>query len=243
MQPGLKETVIKQITTELADKGKNKGDARAGSLGALKALVAKFGATAECVVLPMLGAVLEALADKLKPVSMEAEKVVDAILASMSPHAVMGITPTVLAERDGKWQSNLGRAKMLKEMAEKFPKQMNRVLTSVMPVVSGLMWDTKPQVKDTAAEAMNKSARRRHAAKRAPQHNKIAAAPLSPLAPHFSPSFARLRVRIAFFISHRRVQQQGHYSVDPRHHQVHPPAGADERVRAQARRLRLRPGH
>jgi elongation factor 3 len=196
VQPGLKDTVIKQITTELADKGKNKGDARAGSLGALKALVAKFGATAECVVLPMLGAVLEALADKLKPVSMEAEKVVDAILASMSPHAVMGITPTVLAERDGKWQSNLGRAKMLKEMAEKFPKQMNRVLTSVMPVVSGLMWDTKPQVKDTAAEAMNKSARRRHAAKRAPQHNKIAhaAAPLSPLAPHFSPSSARLRV-------------------------------------------------
>ena len=199
MQPGLKDTVIKQITTELADKGKNKGDARAGSLGALKALVAKFGATAECVVLPMLGAVLEALAVAVLHIVLNILlirnrpgvrltqrdwKVVDAILASMSPHAVMGITPTVLAERDGKWQSNLGRAKMLKEMAEKFPKQMNRVLTSVMPVVSGLMWDTKPQVKDTAAEAMNKSARRRHAAKRAPQHNKIAhaAAPLSPLA-------------------------------------------------------------
>jgi hypothetical protein len=194
LQANLK--AIEQFKTELADKGKNKANARAGALRGMKALLDKFGNAAESAVLPLLGEVLEALADKIKPVCVEAGEFNTALMNSLSKHAVMSIVPTVLEERDGKWQSNLGRAKMLKEMAEKFPKQMNRVLTSVMPVVSGLMWDTKPQVKDTAAEAMNKSARRRHAAKRAPQHNKIAhaAAPLSPLAPHFSPSSARLRV-------------------------------------------------
>ena len=99
--------------------------------------------------------------------NIEATEFIEALMKTLSAHAVMSVVPIALEERDGKWQSNLGRAKMLKEMAEKFPKQMNRVLTSVMPVVSGLMWDTKPQVKDTAAEAMNKSARRRHAATRA----------------------------------------------------------------------------
>ena len=121
----------------------------------MKALCDKFGAAAESAVLPMLGPILEALADKLRPVSVEAEALYEAILASLSPHAVLGITPTILEERDGKWQSNLGRAKMLQAFGSKFPVQTNRVLTTVIPVVSGLMWDTKPQVKDAASEAIN----------------------------------------------------------------------------------------
>ena len=152
-QAGLK--AIDEFRANLADKGKSKANERAGSLRGMKALCDKFGAAAESAVLPMLGPILEALADKLRPVSVEAEALYEAILASLSPHAVLGITPTILEERDGKWQSNLGRAKMLQAFGSKFPVQTNRVLTTVIPVVSGLMWDTKPQVKDAASEAIN----------------------------------------------------------------------------------------
>jgi len=147
---------IDEFKTELADKGKNKANARAGAIRGMKALLEKFGATAESAVVPMLGAVLEALADKMKPVAVEAAEFNEALLKTLSPHAVMSIVPIVLEERDGKWQSNLGRAMMLGIMASKYPKHMNRVLTVAIPVVSGLMWDTKPAVKDAAAETMNK---------------------------------------------------------------------------------------
>jgi len=153
---GFKDTVIAQIKTELADKGKNKANNRAGALRAARALCEKFGATAESIVLPLLGETLEALADKLKPVSVEAEKLHLAITAKLSPHAVQSVVPIVLKEYDGKWQSNLGRAQMIARIAEMHPTQTNRCMTDVMPVVSGLMWDTKAQVKEAAADAMNK---------------------------------------------------------------------------------------
>ena len=155
-QPGLKDTVIKQMKEEIADKGKAKANNRAAALRGARALVEKHGASAESVACLLLADAFEAMADKLKPVSIEADKFVVAFFDKLSPHAVKAVLPDVLREYDGKWQSNLGRAKMLKEMAEKFPKQMNRVLTSVIPVVSGLMWDTKAQVKEAAHEAMKK---------------------------------------------------------------------------------------
>ena len=87
-QAGLKDSVIEQCKTELADKGKAKANNRAGALRACRALVEKFGTSAEAVVMPMLGETLEALADKLKPVSVEAEKLQNAICDKMSPYAV-----------------------------------------------------------------------------------------------------------------------------------------------------------
>jgi len=147
---------IDEFKTQLADKGKNAANARAGALRGAKALLDKFGAAAESACIPMLGAVLEALADKMKPVAVEAAEFNEALLKNLSPHAVMEVMPIVLEERDGKWQSNLGRAMMIGIMAAKYRMQMNRVLTTAIPVVSGLMWDVKAQVKDAAAETMDK---------------------------------------------------------------------------------------
>lgn len=62
--------------------------------------------------------------------------------------------PIILAEYDGKWQSNLGRAELLSIIATKHAAQTNRCLTDIIPVLSGLMWDTKPQVKSAATDAM-----------------------------------------------------------------------------------------
>ena len=105
--------------------------------------------------MPLLGDTLEALADKLKPVSVEAEKLLQAIFEKLSPNAVKTVLPVILKEYDGKWQSNLGRANLLSTIASRFPKQANRELVTIIPVLSGLMWDTKPQVKEAAAKAMD----------------------------------------------------------------------------------------
>merc|ERR1719162_1642279 len=67
---------------------------------------------------------------------------------------VGSILPAILSEGDGKWQVNLLRAELLSTLATKAPKQMGRNLTEVVPVLSGLMWDTKPQVKEAATSAI-----------------------------------------------------------------------------------------
>ena len=98
-QAGLADKVVPQLKSELADKGKAKGNARAGAIRAVRALTEKFGAAAESVVVPLLGELLEALADKLKPVSIEAEKAIDALMATLSPHAVKAIRTDSLDAR------------------------------------------------------------------------------------------------------------------------------------------------
>jgi elongation factor 3 len=142
------------MKAELADKGKAKANARAGALRGARALIEKHGASAESIACMLLQEGFEAMADKLKPVSVEADKFVAALFDKLSPHAVKAVLPDVLREYDGKWQSNLGRAVCLKTIADKFPKQTNRLLTDIVPVLSGLMWDTKAQVKEQATEAM-----------------------------------------------------------------------------------------
>ena len=151
---GLNDTVIATFKKELADKGKAKANNRAGALRGARALVEKHGASAESIACMLLQEGFEAMADKLKPVSVEADKFVGALFEKLSPHSVKAVLPDVLREYDGKWQSNLGRATCLKTIADKFPKQTNRSLTDIVPVLSGLMWDTKAQVKEQATEAM-----------------------------------------------------------------------------------------
>ena len=53
----------------------------------------------------------------------------------------------ILAEADGKWQCNVGRAEMITLLAQHCPDQMSISLTAVLPVVADLMWDTKAAVR------------------------------------------------------------------------------------------------
>jgi len=152
----LSGATVDALKASLADKGKGNANARAGVLAAFRAISVAFGPAAEAVCVPMLGDALEALADKMKPVAVEADKFIEALFANLSAHAVMAVMPIILAERDGKWQSNLGRAQLLGQIAEKNSVQCNRCLKDIVPVLSSLMWDTKAQVKEASIAAMNK---------------------------------------------------------------------------------------
>ena len=57
------------------------------------------------------------------------------------------VLPMILAEADGKWQCNVGRAEMITLLAQHCPDQMSISLTAVLPVVADLMWDTKAAVR------------------------------------------------------------------------------------------------
>jgi len=150
-----KNGTFEALATELADKGKAKANARAGALAGLTAILAKCGATAEPYVAPMLPKIIEACSDKLKPVTIEADKCAKALCQGLSANAVVFVLPFILAEADGKWQGNLIRCELLTILAKKNPAQIERELVEIVPVASGLIWDTKPAVKTAAEEALN----------------------------------------------------------------------------------------
>jgi len=149
-----KDGTFDALVAEINDKNKNKANNRAGAFAGLAALVEKMGAAAEPFVAPLIGLGIEGTADKAKPVCIEADKFAKSVAESISANGVVFILPFILAEADGKWQSNLIRCELLSILATKYPDQVSRELVDIIPVVSGLIWDTKPQVKTAATKAM-----------------------------------------------------------------------------------------
>jgi len=102
----------------------------------------------------MLPTFIELSADKAKHVTVEAEGLANELIAGLNGDAVQAVLPAILAEGEGKWQANLLRANLLSVLAAKFKPQMNLALNDIIPVLSALMWDTKPKVKEAATKAM-----------------------------------------------------------------------------------------
>jgi elongation factor 3 len=140
----------------LSDKGKAASNKRAGALAGMGALLAQeaVAKSAEYYIAASLGDIIDAMADKTKPVVIEAEKVGKSLVKAISPYAVSSVMPALLAERGGKWQCNLYRCEALSILATRCPLQMRRCMTDAIPVVSDMMWDTKAQVKAAATQAM-----------------------------------------------------------------------------------------
>jgi len=143
-----------KLKAELANSGKTATNNRAGALCAMRKMTETCATVAEPFLVADLALILAAAADKMKPVSAEADLTAKAVVKALSTEGVGAILPPILAEGDGKWQVNLLRAELLATLAEKAPAQMGRQLTEVVPVLSGLMWDTKAQVKAASTTAI-----------------------------------------------------------------------------------------
>ena len=129
----LRATTLKSLKDTLADKGRPNEHGRASALGALRAIHAKFGRASEAVLVPFVPDAFAALADKRRPVSFEAERLLEALFEALSPHAVKLVLPMILDESGGKWQTNLGRANALARLSSSCDEQIHRALTSVVP--------------------------------------------------------------------------------------------------------------
>jgi len=149
------EATMTALKKELEKKGKKETNNRAGALCAMKKMMEKAPAVAEPFLVADLALLLEAAADKMKPVSVEADGAAKALANGCSCQAVRAMMPALLAEGDGKTQTNVLRLEILSLLAKKAPKQMGRCLADVVPVVSALMWDVKAQVKEAATTATN----------------------------------------------------------------------------------------
>ena len=107
-QVGLQGSAFAKFKEAVADRDKKTANARAGALRGLRAIVEKCGQPAESLVLPFLGALIELLADKVKPVAVEAEKLQEALFSNISAHAVM--VRTLVLSRSSCILTPFGRA-------------------------------------------------------------------------------------------------------------------------------------
>jgi len=143
-----------KLKAELADKGKKATNNRAGALCAMRKMMETAAAISEPYLVADLPLILEASSDKMKPVSIEADGLAKGLVNALSAQGVRAVLPAILAEGDGKTQTNQLRAELLSILAKKAPAQMSRCLTDAVPVLSGLMWDVKAQVKEAATKAI-----------------------------------------------------------------------------------------
>ncbi|KAI8465050.1 MAG: elongation factor EF-3 [Monoraphidium minutum] len=131
--------------------------AREGALLAIAAVADGVGRPAEPYLMPLLAAVLGALADKAAPVRAAAQKAQCSLEALLCPHGIGAVLPTLFeAMLAQKWQTNEGACKMLSALADRAPRQVAFCLPEIVPKVTEAMGNARPAVKDAAVEAMTK---------------------------------------------------------------------------------------
>ncbi len=112
---------LAKIQAALEDKAPG---ARQGALSAITALCG-VGASVEPYLVPLLPAVLNALADKVAPVRAAAVEAAEAVQGLLCPHSVAVVLPMLFeAMKAQKWQTNEGGCKILGALAENAPQQV-----------------------------------------------------------------------------------------------------------------------
>lgn len=130
---------------------------REGALLAIAAVATTVGRPAEPYLIPILGAVLGALADKAAPVRAAAAQAQQALEALLCPHGIAAVLPTLFeAMLAQKWQTNEGACKLLSALADRAPRQVAVCLPDIVPKVTEAMGNARQAVKDAAVEAMTK---------------------------------------------------------------------------------------
>ncbi|KAF2628997.1 ARM repeat-containing protein [Macroventuria anomochaeta] len=140
----------------------NKKDAvaRERALDAIRAIAqhAQVSAAVEPYLVALLPNVLAAVGDKMSGVKVAAQTAAEAIVAAANPNAVKAIIPHIShsLENAQKWPEKMTDLKCIETLAASAPAQMAFRVPELIPVISGAMWDTKPEVKKAAYATMEK---------------------------------------------------------------------------------------
>lgn len=88
---------------------------------------------------------------QVKAVAEAANATLKAFVGLLNPHAVKVVLPDFLAALDTKknWQTKTAALASLGELTKRAPDQVNKCLPDIIPAVSAIMGDAKPQVKVT----------------------------------------------------------------------------------------------
>ena len=127
----------------------------ARSLQAITAIFESVGPAAEPFLTPLLGSMLNLLADKVTPVRAAAEAAVTALIAKLNPYSVSVVLPALfegmaLAKN---WQIKVGSLNALRQLSKTSPRQIARCLPDIVPKVTECFADAKVDVKQAAKAA------------------------------------------------------------------------------------------
>jgi len=103
--------------------------------------------------LPVL---LETFDDKAEKVRLLADTVGQALVAALSPHGSYTVVHILFGgmHNDAKWRTKLASVNLLTALSVVAPHQISACLPDIIPVVVGVMWDTKVEVKTAARQAL-----------------------------------------------------------------------------------------
>jgi elongation factor 3 len=92
----------------------------------------------------------------MSAVKVAAQTTAESIVAAANPNAVKAIIPHIIKslETAQKWPEKMADLKCIEVLTKSAPAQMAFRVPDLIPVISGAMWDTKPEVKKAAYATM-----------------------------------------------------------------------------------------
>jgi len=136
--------------------------ARERALDAIRAIAqhSHVSASVEPYLVSLLPDVLAAVGDKMSGVKVAAQTAAESIVMAANPNAVKAIIPHIInsLENAQKWPEKMTDLKCIEALTKSAPAQMAFRVPDLIPVISGAMWDTKPEVKKAAYGTMRFSA-------------------------------------------------------------------------------------
>ncbi|MCJ1292913.1 translational elongation factor EF-1 alpha [Xylographa carneopallida] len=140
----------------------NKKDAgvRERALNAIQA-IAQYSSVSPAVepyLVSLLATTLAATGDKMTPVKTAATAAALAIVKAVNANALKAILPIIITSvrTTQKWQEKMCDIQCIEALVESAPTQLALRVPELIPVVSELMWDTKPEIKKAAYSTMEK---------------------------------------------------------------------------------------
>ncbi|KAI0606694.1 Elongation factor 3 [Pyrenophora tritici-repentis] len=123
--------------------------ARERALDAIRAIAqhSHVSASVEPYLVSLLPDVLAAVGDKMSGVKVAAQTAAESIVQAANPNAVKAIIPHIIhsLENAQKWPEKMTDLKCIEVLTKSAPAQMAFRVPDLIPVISGAMWDTKPE--------------------------------------------------------------------------------------------------
>ncbi|KAF2800998.1 ARM repeat-containing protein [Melanomma pulvis-pyrius CBS 109.77] len=150
--------IVELLKKQLASK--KDAVARERALDAVRAIAqhATVSPAVEPYLVALLPNTLAAVGDKISAVKVAAQTATEAIVEAANPNAVKAIIPHIIhsLETAQKWPEKMTDLKCIELLCKSAPAQLAFRVPDLIPVISGAMWDTKPEVKKTAYGTMEK---------------------------------------------------------------------------------------
>lgn len=155
-----KAVSLNVITTQLSEALEDKKNplSRENACYIVTALATKVGGRLQAYLYPLLESLLVMYSDKVVALRAVADEASRALLKASANNSVKYYLPLLFGglERAQKWQTKEGALKLLAYCADLSPIQVARCLPDMMPIISDMMWDTRPEVKISAKETLTK---------------------------------------------------------------------------------------